>query len=179
MIFSPPLSARELKARADLAAFAGQFTRLHRSGRQLVGLCPLHKERHPSFYVHPEKQCFKCFGCGAGGDVFEFVMCATGCDFRRALEIVAEYSGVACESEPRSGERIRAGVGAKPLCPAKRGTLHSQATQESRARILEALDAANRRLRAIEAKNREARGARATACEPECDGSPYLLETEG
>jgi hypothetical protein len=96
MMLPPPLIARDLKARADLVVIASQFTRLRRSGRQLVGLCPLHKERNPSFYVSPEKRCFKCFGCGAGGDVFEFVMRATGCDFRRALEIVAEVSkGVA------------------------------------------------------------------------------------
>jgi len=176
-VFPRPLSARELKARVDLAAIAGQFTRLRRAGRQFVGLCPLHSERHPSFYVHPEKKVFKCFGCDAGGDVFDFVMRATGCDFRRALEIVAEFSdGVARESEPRSGERIRAGVGAKPLSPAKRGALYSQSTQEPRARILAALEATNQRLRAIEATNRAASATLATACEPERGGSPYSLE---
>jgi DNA primase len=180
MIFSPPLSARELKERVDVAAIAGQFTRLRRSGRQLVGLCPLHSERHPSFYVDPEKKVWHCFGCGAGGDVFAFIMRAMGCDFHRSLEMAAEFSKrVARESEPRSGERIRAGVGAKPLCPATRGTLHSQATQESRVRILEALDAANRRLRAIEATNRKARAATATACEPCGENESLLLESEG
>jgi DNA primase len=100
------LSARELKARVDLAAIAGQFTGLRRSGHQLVGLCPLHKEHNPSFFVHPEKQCFKCFGCGAGGDLFEFVMRATGCNFPRALEIVAEFcKGVASGSGAGGGAR--------------------------------------------------------------------------
>ncbi len=180
MMLSPPLNARELKSRVDLAALAGRFTRLRRSGRQLVGLCPLHKERNPSFYVHPDKQCFKCFGCGAGGDVFEFVMRATCCDFRRALGIVAEFSeGVASGSDPRSGSRSAASVGVKPLCPAKRDTSHSQSTQKSRARILAALDAANRRLLAVDATNRKARAATATACEPECNGSPLLLEKKG
>ena len=103
-VISAPLSARELKARVNLVSLVGKFTRLARVGRQFVGLCPLHSERHPSFYVHPEKQVFKCFGCGAGGDIFVFVMRVTGCDFRRALEIVAEVSaGVATGSEPRSG----------------------------------------------------------------------------
>ena len=83
------LDARDLKARVDLAAFVGQFTKLRRSGRQLIGLCPLHSERHPSFFVHPEKQVFKCFGCGAGGDVYAFVMRVEGCDFLDALRIVA------------------------------------------------------------------------------------------
>jgi hypothetical protein len=172
-----PLDVRELKARVDLAAIAGQFTRLRRSGCQLVGLCPLHKERDPSFFVHPEKQCFKCFGCGAGGDVFEFVMRATGCNFRRALEIVAEFiQGVASSSDPRSGSRFAASVGAKPLSPAKRGFLYSQPGQDSRARILAALDATNRRLRVIEATNRKARATTATACEPCGEGEALLLE---
>jgi DNA primase len=171
--------ARDLRASVDLAAFVSQFTRLHRAGRQLVGLCPIHRERHPSFYVHPQKQVFYCFGCGAGGDLFAFVMRATGCDFRHALQIVAEFSvGVARDSEPRSGSRFDAGVGAKPLSPAKRGAPNSQSTQDARARVLEALDATNRRLRAIEAANRAASVSLATACEPERSGSLLLEETE-
>jgi hypothetical protein len=96
-----------LKARVNLVSVAEKFTHLRRSGRQLVGLCPLHSERHPSFYVDPVKQCFKCFGCDAGGDVFEFVMRATGCDFHRALETVAEFSSgvVPRGSEMPSHER--------------------------------------------------------------------------
>ncbi len=104
MKLTASLNVRALKARTDLVVIASKFTRLRRSGRQLLGLCPLHQERCPSFHVHPEKQVFKCFGCGVGGDVFEFVMRATGCDFRRALEIVFEFSeGVASGSDPRSG----------------------------------------------------------------------------
>src|SRR5258708_22824252 len=90
-INASPYSARDLKAHADLVGYASRFTRLRRYGRQFRGLCPLHSERHPSFYVHPEKQVFHCFGCGTGGDVFAFVMRVNGCDFRRALEIVAEF----------------------------------------------------------------------------------------
>jgi CHC2-type zinc finger protein len=172
----PPLDARELKSRVDLAEFAGQFTRLRRSGRQLVGLCPLHRERHPSFYVHPKKQVFKCFGCGAGGDVFEFIKRATGCAFRRALHIVAEFSkGVASDSEPRSGSRFGASRGRSPLNPPEADAPHSQSN--ARTRILEALDATNRRLRAIEATHRAASKALATACEPESGGS-LLLESQ-
>jgi DNA primase len=171
------LDAHELKARVDLSAVACQFTRLRRAGRQFVGLCPLHAESNPSFFVNPEKNVFKCFGCGAGGDVFVFVMRAMGCDFRRALEIVAEMSDrVARESSPRSGERFRTSEGAKPLSPAQRGALYSQSTQESRARILLALNTTNRRLSAIEAANRAASAALATACEPERGGESLLLE---
>jgi DNA primase len=166
-----------LKARVDLVSLAGKFTQLRRSGRQFVGLCPLHTERHASFYVHPGKQVFKCFGCGRGGDVFEFVMRATGCDLFHALQIVAEFSeGVASESEPRSGERFRAKQGGEAPSACEAGSLYSQSTQSPRARILAALDATNRRLRAIEAANRAASAALATACEPERGGSSYLLE---
>ena len=171
--------ARNLRASVDLAAFVNQFTRLHRAGSQLVGLCPIHSERHPSFYVHPKKQVFYCFGCGVGGDLFAFVMRSAGCDFLRALQIVSEFSEqVARDSEPRSGSRFDAGVGAKPLSPAKRGAPHSQSIQESRAGILAALDATNRRLRAIEETNRAALAALATACEPARGGSLLLEETK-
>ena len=162
------LDARELKARADLAAIAGRFTRLRRSGRQLLGLCPLHHERHPSFFVHAEKQVFKCFGCGAGGDVFAFVMAATGCDFRRALEIVSESS----EGKERarvSREAANAFERAETVGfqVRKADAPNSQSTQESRVRVLAALDEVDRRLARIAATNAAASAALATACEPE------------
>jgi hypothetical protein len=171
-----PLDARELKARVNLVSLVGRFTHLRRSGRQFVGLCPLHSERHPSFYVHPEKQCFRCFGCGAGGDLFEFVMRAIGCDFSRALRIVAEFSkGVASESKPRSGARLRAKQGGEAPSACEAGNIHSQSTQIARARILAALDATNRRLKVIAATNAEESAVPlATACEPE--RYLYLLE---
>jgi DNA primase len=166
-----PLCARDLKGRVDLIALAGRFTRLRRSRGQFVGLCPFHSERHPSFYVHPQKQVFRCFGCGAGGDIFDFVMCAAGCDFLGALEIVAEFSeGVASESEPRSGEHFRASEGAQPLSPAQRGGQNSQSLEDSRTRILAALDATDRRLARIAAANAAAPAALATGCEPERGG---------
>jgi len=162
------IDARELKARVDLAAIVAWFTRLRPFRDQLVGLCPLHSERHPSFYVHPEKQCFKCFGCDAAGDVFDFVMHVVGCDFRHALEIVSEFAErVAAASGLRSSPRFGSGAGAKPLSPAQRGALHSQSSQKARGRVIETLDATNRRLRAIQAANRKASASLATACEPE------------
>ncbi len=177
VVFPLLLSAREVKARADLALVAGQFTRLRRCGQQLVGLCPLHSEQHPSFYVHPEKQVFKCFGCDSGGDVFDFVMRMVGCDFRRALEIIAEFSeGVASGSDPRSGSRLAAREGGKAPSGREEAALHSQSVQEARARILAALDATNRRLARITATNAAASAALATACEPDRGGESLLLE---
>jgi hypothetical protein len=122
----PPLNARLLKACVDFVALAEQFTRLRRTGRQFLGLCPLHKERHPSFYIHPEKKVFYCFGCGAGGDLFDFVMRVEGCDFLSALRIVAEFSagGSPRERAREARERFRTGVGAAPA-PAKQACVHS------------------------------------------------------
>ena len=87
------LDARELKRRADMLAIAGKYTRLRRSGRQYVGLCPLHSETRPSFYVHPERKVFYCFGCGAGGDLFRLVMLAEGYSFSEAVDLVARIPG--------------------------------------------------------------------------------------
>lgn len=94
MILPSPFlpDARTVKARADFFAIASRYMRLRRAGRQYVGLCPFHSERHPSCYVHPHKNIFYCFGCGRGGDVFDFVMLAESCDFLEALRIVNEFS---------------------------------------------------------------------------------------
>jgi hypothetical protein len=148
--------------------------RLRRAGRQYVGRCPFHSERHPSCYIEPEQKRWQCFGCQQGGDLFDFVMLAEDCTFSDALWIVADSSsGVARESGPRSGPRFRASVGAAPG-PAKQGTPHSQLTHESRARIIAALEVTDRRLRAIQATNRAASAALATACEPERDGPVFF-----
>src|SRR5260370_2950643 len=88
-INASPYSARDLKAHADLVGYASRFTRLRRYGRQFRGLCPLHSERHPSFYVHPEKQVFHCFGCGTGGDVVAFVLRLHSCEFHFTPLILA------------------------------------------------------------------------------------------
>jgi hypothetical protein len=169
-ILPPPttLDARELKAHADFLAIASRYTRLRRTGRQYVGLCPFHSERHPSFHVEPTRKIWKCFGCGAGEDLFAFIMLAENCDFVKALRMVAELSGVARDSEPRSGSRFGASEGGhRPLSLPKAGVRHSQFSQDSRARILAALEATNRRFRAIEVTNAAVSAALATACEPD------------
>ncbi|MFZ0364317.1 MAG: CHC2 zinc finger domain-containing protein, partial [Candidatus Cybelea sp.] len=64
---------REIRARVDIAAFIGGYVPLKKRGNDLVGLCPFHAEKTPSFHVHPDRGFFKCFGCGAGGDVVTFL----------------------------------------------------------------------------------------------------------
>ncbi len=86
------VEARRVKQRCDFFAIASRYTRLRRAGRQYVALCPFHSERHPSFYVELSRKVFYCFGCGVGGDVFDFIMRAERCDFSRALELVEKFS---------------------------------------------------------------------------------------
>jgi DNA primase len=68
---------------------AGEHTQLRRCGVQLVGRCPLHSEKTPSFSVHPSKQVYRCHGCGAGGDVIDFVRRIHNCSFHEAVRVLA------------------------------------------------------------------------------------------
>lgn len=72
-----------------LSAVIGQYTSLHRKAADLVGLCPFHDERTPSFHVHDDKGFFYCFGCGAKGDAVAFMMRIGGKRFREAVEQLA------------------------------------------------------------------------------------------
>ena len=86
-----------IKAKIDVAEEVGLVVALRKSGKSLQGLCPFHNERTPSFYVFPESQTWRCFGCNEGGDVFTFVEKQQGVDFREALHYLAEKVGVAVE----------------------------------------------------------------------------------
>ncbi len=89
-----------IKAKIDIAEEIGLVVRLQKSGKALKGLCPFHNERTPSFYVSPESQTFRCFGCNEGGDIFSFVQKQQGLEFRDALHYLAEKAGVAVEDTP-------------------------------------------------------------------------------
>jgi DNA primase len=95
-----------IKAKIDVAEEVGLVVSLRKSGKSLQGLCPFHNERTPSFYVFPESQTWRCFGCNEGGDVFTFVEKQQGLDFRDALHYLAEKAGVAVE-EYGSGDPER------------------------------------------------------------------------
>lgn len=95
--------AGDVRQRADIVEVISDHVQLRRSGSQLKGLCPFHSEKTPSFSVSPEKQVFHCFGCGASGDVFEFVMKQEGLPFQEALHRLANRYGVSIpESSGRS-----------------------------------------------------------------------------
>ena len=87
----------EIKYRNDVESVISQYVSLKRRGKNLVGLCPFHNEKTPSFTVYPENGSFYCFGCGAGGDVFTFVKLIENLDYIDAVKQLAEKSGVHIE----------------------------------------------------------------------------------
>ncbi len=99
----------EVRSRADIVEIAGAHVRLRRAGRNFVGLCPFHNEKTPSFSVNAERGFFHCFGCGAGGSVFNFIMRVEGLTFPEAVRSLARRYGVTLpehdQSGPAAGER--------------------------------------------------------------------------
>src|SRR5712692_5063245 len=83
----------EIKARLDVVDVIGQKVTLKRSGSTYKGLCPFHSEKTPSFIVFPDKGNYHCFGCGASGDVFSFVMKTENLDFPETLRVLAARAG--------------------------------------------------------------------------------------
>lgn len=84
----------EIKYRNDIESVMAPYISLKRRGKNLVGLCPFHNEKTPSFTVYPENGSFYCFGCGVGGDVFSFVRQIENLDYIEAVKLLAERSGV-------------------------------------------------------------------------------------
>ncbi|MBA3030862.1 MAG: hypothetical protein FP816_18890 [Desulfobacteraceae bacterium] len=74
-----------IKKTIDIFAVVSEVVQLRNTGKNFTGLCPFHQEKTPSFFVFPEKQRFHCFGCGEGGDVFDFIQKLHGFSFREAL----------------------------------------------------------------------------------------------
>lgn len=84
----------QIKERINIEEVVGSYLTLKRAGANLKGLCPFHNEKTPSFMVNPERQIFKCFGCGEGGDIFTFIEKIEGVDFYNSLKILADRAGV-------------------------------------------------------------------------------------
>ncbi|MBK6516977.1 MAG: toprim domain-containing protein [Polyangiaceae bacterium] len=105
-MISPDTLAR-IKERTDIVALIGETVRLTRRGRSFVGLCPFHKEKSPSFHVHPERGFFHCFGCQESGSAIDFVMKTNGLDFLEAVRMLADRSGIVLE-ESVNAEASRA-----------------------------------------------------------------------
>ena len=85
----------QLKSSVDIVSVIGEYVRLRRSGaHRYMGLCPFHNEKSPSFTVHVVHQFYKCFSCGAGGDVVKFVMEKEGVSFYEAFKSLSERYGI-------------------------------------------------------------------------------------
>lgn len=108
----PESFLQELKARCELSDLASSYVNLKHVGRNLVGLCPFHSEKTPSFNIFPENGSFYCFGCGAGGDVITFVRRIENLDYMEAVRFLAQRAGL---QVPESGvddgmSRLRARI---------------------------------------------------------------------
>jgi DNA primase len=84
----------QVRQATDIVELVGKYLDLRRQGRHFVGLCPWHNDRKPSLTVNPDRQTWKCWVCDIGGDVFSFVMQKEGCDFREALQMLADRAGI-------------------------------------------------------------------------------------
>ena len=136
-------SKQRVRDATDLVELAGSYTELRRAGNdRMVGLCPLHDERTPSFTVSPSKQLFKCFGCDAGGDVLSLVQLKEGLDFPAALEFLARRAGIELQREDEDpGVAARRARRARELVPLDRAAAF-YAAHLRRPRSPEAVQAA-------------------------------------
>ena len=99
----------DLLARVDIVDVVGRHVQLKKGGANLMGLCPFHGEKSPSFSVSPSKQFYYCFGCGASGDALRFLTEFTGASFRDAVSDLAQQVGLSIPDDTRSvDERLAA-----------------------------------------------------------------------
>lgn len=84
----------EIKYRSDIESVISSYISLKRRGKNLIGLCPFHGEKTPSFTVYPESASFYCFGCKAGGDVFTFIKLIENIDYIDSVKFLAERAGI-------------------------------------------------------------------------------------
>jgi len=101
----------EIRRRLDVVEVVSQYVPLQRAGRRFSARCPFHQEKTPSFFVDPERGFWKCFGCGASGDIFSFVMQIEGLTFPEAAEKLAQRAGVqwrVSAGAERAGQERRA-----------------------------------------------------------------------
>jgi DNA primase len=103
----------EIKERINIVDLVGQYLTLQKAGSSFKAPCPFHQEKTPSFMVNPERQMYKCFGCGEGGDVIAFVMKMENLNFPEALEMLADRAGVTLERKRKTKEEHKKEVDLK------------------------------------------------------------------
>lgn len=92
-------TVNEVFSENDIVDYVSQYVNLKKSGRDYSGLCPFHHEKSPSFHVSQDKQLFHCFGCGASGNLVQFVMRMENLDFVEALQVLADRAGIILKEE--------------------------------------------------------------------------------
>ncbi|HCC00251.1 MAG TPA: DNA primase, partial [Ruminococcaceae bacterium] len=102
----PESFLQELKDRCDIEQIISRYVDLRKGGRTLVGLCPFHSEKTPSFHVYPDDQHFYCFGCETGGDVITFIRKIENLDYREAVEFLASQAGLSMPAEDHETDQI-------------------------------------------------------------------------
>ncbi len=95
----------QVRDRSDIVEIVGQYVDLKRAGTNYKALCPFHQERTPSFVVSPERQIYHCFGCGKGGNVFQFLMEMDGVSFPEAVRELAQRAGIEVDVSAGPDER--------------------------------------------------------------------------
>lgn len=88
----------QVREKTDVVALIGEYVAVKKAGRNFKANCPFHNEKTPSFVISPERQMWHCFGCGAGGDAFTFLMEYEHLEFPEALRMLAKKAGIALES---------------------------------------------------------------------------------
>ena len=94
----------EVRSKNDIVDVISTYVKLQKKGSSYFGLCPFHNEKSPSFSVSRQKQMYYCFGCGAGGNVFTFIMEYENYSFVEALKFLAQRAGVELPQEEYSKE---------------------------------------------------------------------------
>jgi DNA primase len=94
-----------VRAATDLMDLISEVTKVKRSGRSVMAVCPFHQEKTPSMSVDRGRGLYHCFGCGKGGDIFRFVQETQGVDFSDAVELLARRSGITLQRDPEAARR--------------------------------------------------------------------------
>lgn len=106
-MYYPDEVIEEVRSSNNIVDIIGGYVRLQKKGSSYLGLCPFHNEKSPSFSVSPNKQMYYCFGCGAGGNVFTFIMEYENQTFPEAVKILADRAGIALPEAELTEEQKR------------------------------------------------------------------------